>query len=303
MKLLVTGRNGQVATALRELDAPGVTVAALGRPDLDLEDPVRAAAAIRRAEADVVVNAAACTAVDRAESEPELAHRINALSAGAMAAAAAERGLPFIQLSTDYVFDGAKAEAYVETDAVGPTGVYGATKLEGERLAAAANPDHAILRTAWVYAPHGRNFMRTMLRLAETRDEIAVVADQIGNPTSAADIAGAVVAVARNMLRAPLDPALRGVFHMSAEGEASWADFAEFILAASAGRGGPAASVRRIPTSEYPTAARRPANSRLDCGRLAARHGVRLPPWRDSAIACLNQLLRDRAAAQTGTRS
>ncbi len=302
MRLLVTGRDGQVATALRNAAGDDVAVIPLGRPELDLADPAGAADAIRKADADVIVSAAAYTAVDQAEAEPEAARAVNALAPGAMAAAAAARGLPFIHLSTDYVFPGDKPEPYVETDATGPTGVYGATKLEGERLVAAAHPDHAILRTAWVYAPYGRNFLRTMLRLAESRDSIGVVDDQRGNPTYAPDIATGIIAVARNLLGRPGDAALRGTFHMSAAGEASWAEFAAAIFARSAAAGGPSAAVMPIPTSAYPTPARRPANSRLACAKLAAAHGVQLPHWRDAMARCIDALPRTATAAE-GTRT
>ncbi len=302
MKLLVTGRQGQIATALQRAAGNGVVVVALGRPDLDLADPGGAADAIRKADADVIVSAAAYTAVDQAETEPDAARAVNALAPGAMAAAAAARGLPFIHLSTDYVFPGDKPEPYVETDATGPGSVYGATKLEGERLVAAANPDHAILRTAWVYAPYGRNFLRTMLRLAEARNSVSVVDDQHGNPSYAPDIAAGIISVARNLLSRPGDAALRGTFHMSATGDASWAEFAAAIFALSAAAGGPSATVTPIPTSAYPTPARRPANSRLDCARIAAVHGVRLPHWRDATARCIDALQRAATAAE-GARS
>jgi dTDP-4-dehydrorhamnose reductase len=292
MRLLVTGRHGQVATALGEAcRRADITLVPIGRPEIDLERPEALGAAIAAADPDLVVNAAAWTAVDLAESEPDAAFRINAVAAGALASAAAAIGVPIIQLSTDYVFDGSKASPYTEDDTPAPVTVYGRSKLAGERRVAAAHPDHVILRTAWVYSPFGSNFVRTMLRLAESRDSIAVVDDQIGNPTSAADLADGIIAVARNLLAAPGDASLRGVFHMSAAGDASWADFAEAILAGAARRGGRAAEVRRIPTTQYPTPARRPAQSRLDCGRLASRHGVRLPPWPDALDTCLDRLL------------
>jgi dTDP-4-dehydrorhamnose reductase len=238
----------------------------------------------------VIVNAAAHTAVDQAEAEPELAERINGAGAGAIAAAAARLGVPVIQLSTDYVFDGAKPAPYVESDAVGPVGAYGRSKLAGERAVAAANPDHVILRTAWVYAPQGKNFVRTMLRLAASRPELSVVADQHGCPSYAPDIADAVIAVARRLRSEPDNPALRGVFHLSGTGHTDWASFAAAIFAASAHRGGPSAKVRRIATMDYPTPAKRPANSRLDCGKLKAAYGIAMPPWRDALARCMDEL-------------
>ena len=186
---------------------------------------------------------------------------------------------------------------YTEDDPVEPLGAYGRSKLAGEQAVAAATPDHAILRTAWVYSPFGGNFVTTMLRLAETRDELGVVADQRGNPTSAHDIADGVMAVAANLI-ADRDPALRGVFHMTGSGEASWAEFAQAIFAASAASGGPTATVRAITTAEYPTPARRPANSRLDCSLLQARHGVRLGDWREATEAVVARLNLARVHAQ-----
>jgi dTDP-4-dehydrorhamnose reductase len=296
MRIAVMGRNGQVATALRELDGrDGVEVRAIGRPDCDLTRPESVLAALRAARPDVVVNAAAWTAVDKAEAEREAAFAVNAVGAEAVAAASAVAGAPVIQLSTDYVYDGRKSTPYVEGDAVGPRSAYGASKLEGERRVASAHPDHAILRVAWLHGPTGGNFVRTMLRLAETREEISVVADQIGNPTSAAAVARGVASVARNLLESSGDGGRRGVFHMTCSGEATWADFAEAVFAGAAERGLPAARVRRIPTAEYPTPAPRPANSRLDCSLLAACHGIVLPDWRQALDECLSVM-----AARTG---
>jgi dTDP-4-dehydrorhamnose reductase len=269
----------------------GVEVFPLARPDVDLADPASVARAVRAVRPDIVVNAAAWTAVDLAESQPAEARRVNADGARAVAAAAAEIGVPVVQLSTDYVFDGRKPSPYVESDATGPRSVYGATKLAGERLAVAANPKTAVVRVAWVYSETGKNFVRTILRLGETRDELSVVADQFGNPTSADAIADGVLTVAGNLLTRPDDSSLRGLFHMTAAGDASWADLAEAILAIAAARGGRPVSVRRITTAEYPTPAARPANSRLDCTLIAARHGVRLPHWRVSLEACMEQIL------------
>lgn len=294
MKLVVTGVTGQVALSLVERAPPGVTVIPLGRPTLDLADPAGIAPALAGLGADLVVNAAAYTAVDKAETDRDAAFAVNATGAGAVALAARTLGLPLIHLSTDYVFDGAGPAPYVETDRPGPTGVYGASKLAGEAAVAAAHPGAVIARTAWVYSPFGSNFVKTMLRLAATRDELGVVADQIGNPTSALDIADGVLKMAANLLARPGDPDLSGLFHMTASGEASWADFAERIFAASAVAGGPAARVRRIATADYPTPARRPANSRLGCARLAAVHGVRLPDWRSAVDDVVARLLTAR---------
>jgi len=267
-------------------------VIAVGPPELDLSAPddERIYAALAAERPDVIVNAAAHTAVDKAESERDLAFAINAEGAGAVARAAARMGVPLVHVSTDYVFSGDKPAPYTEVDAPAPTGVYGASKLAGEQAVLASGADAAILRTAWVYSPFGANFVKTMLRLAETRDELGVVADQRGNPTSALDLADAVLAVAAN-LKADAAPELRGLFHATGSGEASWADFARAIFAASAARGGPSARVKSITTAEYPTPARRPANSRLDCSLLAQHHGVRLPDWRSSTNAVVARLV------------
>ncbi len=291
MKIVVTGTSGQVASALLERAVVyGHTMIALGRPELDLADPASVARALQAAAPDAVVSAAAYTAVDKAESEAELAHATNGAGAGAVAAAAKALGVPMVHISTDYVFDGKLDRPYLEDDATGPTGIYGASKLAGEQAVLDEYPEgSAVLRVAWVYSPFGGNFVRTMLRVAADRDEVSVVADQFGNPTSALDIADGILAVVAN-LAANDDAALRGVFHMTASGEASWADFAEAIFAASETRGGPSAHVKRITTADYPTPANRPANSRLDCSKIARVHGVALPDWRGALEAVVSRL-------------
>jgi dTDP-4-dehydrorhamnose reductase len=290
MRLLVTGREGQVARSLLERRREaGVEVITLARPELDLAEPESVRRAIDAVEADVVVSAAAYTAVDQAEDEPALAHAVNAEGAGAVAAAAAARGLPVIHLSTDYVFSGAGDRPYAEADAPDPQGAYGRSKRAGERAVAAANPHHVILRTAWVYSPFGKNFVRTMLRLAAERDEIAVVSDQWGNPTSALDIADGIVHVAR---RLAADPAAApfGLYHLAGTGATNWSGFAEAVMQASAAAGGPSARIRPIATADYPTKARRPLNSRLSTERLAAAYGWRAPEWRASLTDVVQRL-------------
>ena len=296
MRIVVTGKDGQVVRSLIERGGlAGHEIVALGRPELDLAgDPDAIASAIESARPDVVVSAAAYTAVDKAESEHDLAFAVNAAGARAVAAAAHRLGVPLIHLSTDYVFDGLKRDPYVESDQTGPTGVYGASKLAGEQAVLSEHDDVAILRTAWVYSPFGANFVKTMLRLAGERDEVGVVADQRGNPTSALDIADGILAVADN-LRGSQDPERRGIFHMAGSGDASWADFAEAIFAASAAAGGPAARIKSIATSDYPTPAKRPTNSRLSGDRIAGAHGVRLPDWRASAAHVVQRLVRGDA--------
>ena len=265
MRIAVTGKTGQVVTSLLERGGArqDVEIVTLGRPELDLLEPKTIAPAIAAARPDLVVSAAAYTAVDQAEDEPEVAFAINADGAGEVARAAADLGVPVIHISTDYVFDGKAERPYKESDPTNPQGVYGASKLAGEHAVAAANPRHLILRTAWVYSPFGKNFVKTMLRLAETRDEVAVVADQVGCPTSAARhrrrcIGGGETRRGGYRLRQ------WGTYHFAGGGEASWADFAEAIFSVSREIGGPWANVRRIETHEFPTKATRPANSRLD---------------------------------------
>jgi dTDP-4-dehydrorhamnose reductase len=269
----------------------GVQIVAIGRPDLDLAAPAEAISdALAAIRPDAIISAAAYTQVDKAESEPDLAFAVNESGARALAKAARELGVPIVHLSTDYVFDGSMPDPYVETDPTGPTGVYGASKLAGEHAVVEEQPNSAILRTAWVYSPFGSNFVKTMLRLAETRDEIGVVGDQVGNPTSALDIADAIIAVTRNLIVNP-EPQLRGIFHMTGVGSTSWAGFAEAIFVCSAELGGPSARVKRIGTADYPTPAKRPANSRLDCSKLAATHGVRLPDWHESLKQVVGNLV------------
>ncbi|MBZ9997327.1 dTDP-4-dehydrorhamnose reductase [Mesorhizobium sp. BH1-1-4] len=282
MRLLVTGRDGQVAASLLEAGQAraGVEVVAIGRPQLDLAKPETVVDAITAAKPDIVVSAAAYTAVDQAEDEPDLAFAVNATGAGKVAEAAARLGVPVIHLSTDYVFDGTRADAYVETDPTAPLGVYGASKLAGEQAVAAANPRHLILRTAWVYSPFGKNFVKTMLRLAADRDEISVVADQWGNPTSALDIADAILHAATMLHRN--DAAAFGTYHLAGTGETNWSGFARHIMDTSVKFGGPWARVRDITTMDYPTKARRPANSRLSSAKFADVFAWTAPDWRES---------------------
>ncbi len=290
MRIVVTGVNGQIAASLIERGRGRAEIIALGRPRLDLANRESVLRAIEEAPCDVIVNAAAYTAVDKAEQEPREAMRINADGAAHVAEAAAFAGVPLLQLSTDYVFDGASDRPYRETDPTVPASAYGRSKLAGERRVLVAQPNCAILRTAWVYSPFGANFVRTMLRLGETREEVGVVADQHGNPTYALDIADALLAIAARLAE-DASPDLRGVFHMTGQGEATWADVAEAIFAAAERHGRKPARVRRIGTLDYPTPAKRPANSRLDNGKLSRNYGVVLPEWRRSLSDCVDRLL------------
>lgn len=282
MRVLVTGAGGQVGRALLAADWPaGLVPLGLERGALDITDAAAIEAALEGCGA--VINAAAYTAVDRAESEPDAARRVNAEAVGLLAEATARRGLPLLQLSTDFVFDGRKGAPYGEDDAVNPLSVYGATKEAGERLAR-ANPRHVILRTAWVFDAAGRNFMNTILRLAGERDELTVVADQRGQPTAAGDIAAVLIrllAVARD------GGAPWGTWHFAGGGETTWHGFAEAIVA-----GAPLARkpvVRPIATSDWPTPARRPADSRLDCGKLERAFGIKARPWQEMLAGVLKE--------------
>lgn len=291
MKVLVTGNKGQVALALASLDVPDLDIIALGRPELDIADETSVARAFAAVRPDIVVNTAAYTEVDKAEHDVDVAFAVNRDGAGNIAAAAAENVCPVIHFSTDYVFPGTKAAPYLETDKTGPLGAYGRSKLAGEHAVAAANPAHIILRTAWVYSPYGRNFVKTMLRLARERDMISVVSDQKGTPTSAAFLATAVAAVVRHVRADPAGTDWRGAFHLVADGATDWAGFAEEIFLQSARRGGPSAAVSRITTAEYKTVATRPANSRLDTEKARSVFGIQPPRWQDDVADCVAALL------------
>ena len=286
MRILVTGSEGQVARSLAEQPGDHELVF-VGRPDLDLAAPETIEATVARVHSDLIVSAAAYTAVDKAESETELALAINGTAPGVLARAAARIGAPIIHLSTDYVFDGSLDRPWREDDPVGPINAYGATQLAGEQAVQASGATYAILRLAWVYSPFGNNFVRTMLRLAETRDALNVVEDQRGCPSSALDIATAILKVADAWDR---DGATSGVYHFAGTGETDWAGFAREIFAESAGHGGPGATVTGIPSSDYPTPARRPANSRLDCTRFAETFGYRAPRWQESLAVVVGRL-------------
>ncbi len=292
MRVLVTGKEGQVDTSLQKLGdtIPGVEVIRIGLPEIDLSRPDTLEAPIREIRPDVIISSAAYTAVDKAESERELAEVINADGPGELARLAAELNIPLLHLSTDYVFAGDKDSPYTETDMPNPASVYGLTKLSGEIAIAKATQNHVIFRTAWVYSPFGNNFVKTMLRLGETRDEINVVADQAGCPTYAPEIARALLVVAQRLVADP-DPALRGIFHLTGHGETTWACFAETIFSEAVKLGRKPVQVIPISTSAYPTAAKRPANSRLNGEKLFSTFGMRLAPWQDSLDDCLHKLI------------
>ena len=294
MRVYVIGGEGQVARALREAAAgrEDIVFGSSSRVEVDLLNTASIDRALDAFRPDVVVNPAAYTAVDKAESEPEQAYAINGAGAGAVATAAARHGAPIIHFSTDYVYDGRKPDAYVESDPVAPQGVYGASKLAGERAVAAANPHHVVLRTAWVYAPFGANFVRTMLRLAAERDRLQVVDDQVGCPTYAPDIADATLAIAWQIAGQRWRLEHAGVTHLAGPDALSWCGFAREIVRQSALRGGRSVPVDPISTADYPTPAARPANSRLATARLVDVFDIRLQSLETSLSNCLDRLLQ-----------
>ena len=293
-RILVTGGTGQLAQSLRAA-RPNAT-AIIGRPGFDFERPETLAPAIRHHRPTLVVNAAAYTAVDLAESEPDQAARANTVGPAILAEACAAARIPFIHISTDYVFDGEKGAPYLETDPTGPTGVYGATKLAGEIAVMAANPAAIILRTSWVYARTGKNFVLTMLRAAKRAPQLRVVGDQVGCPTNADDLGQAVLAVADRLLANNEDQQLGGIYHAAGQGSTSWHIFAKAIFEAARAAGWPQPNVMSIATADWPTPARRPADSRLDCGKLAQTFGVRLPHWRTSLDTAVAEICAAEAA-------
>ncbi|HZR36862.1 MAG TPA: dTDP-4-dehydrorhamnose reductase [Nevskia sp.] len=281
-RILIVGAAGQVGTELRRTLAPLGRVLGMDRAEIDLADESAIRSLLRAERPGLVVNAAAYTAVDRAESEPALAHAINARAPAVLAQEAAALGAWLIHYSTDYVYAGDKPGPYVETDPTGPLSVYGASKLAGDQAVAAVGGQHLILRTSWVYGAHGGNFVKTMIRLARERETLAVVSDQVGAPTSAHQIAELTAQIARQLPQDD-DPALSGVYHLQGGGEASWHEFAVAVVEQL--RQADESSVRcreikAIPTSAYPTPARRPANSRLDCAKLRRVFGLSPAGWR-----------------------
>lgn len=277
--ILVFGQSGQVA---RELARVLPDASFMGRDQADLIRPDDCAAAIRRLAPTAVINAAAYTAVDKAESDADAAMRVNADSPGAMALACAGLGIPFLHVSTDYVFDGSGTQPWQPDDATGPLGVYGATKLAGEAAIRASGARAAVLRTSWVFSAHGANFVKTMLRLGAERDRLSIVADQIGGPTPAADIAAALATMATGLIAG--QPG--GTWHFSGAPDVSWADFAREIFR----QAGLSPEVVDIPSRDYPTPARRPQNSRLNCDSLTRDFGIPRPDWRAGLAAVLAEL-------------
>jgi dTDP-4-dehydrorhamnose reductase len=279
MKLLVFGKTGQVARELQRR-APDATY--LGRDEADLMDPAACAAAIASSDADAIINAAAWTAVDKAEAEEAAATVVNGDAPTAMAKAAASKGVPFLHISTDYVFDGTGDQTFTPDHSTAPLGAYGRSKLAGEQGVRAANGPHLILRTSWVVSAYGANFVKTMLRLGAERESLNVVADQIGGPTPAAAIAEALLTAAASMTQG----ATGGTHHFSGAPDTSWADFARAIMATA----NLPCQIRDITTAEYPTPAKRPLNSRLDCRAFTSAFGVPRPDWRTDLKVIVKEL-------------
>jgi len=283
---LVFGASGQLATELARRGG----LRCLSRAQADVSNPSAIAHAIAHNAPSCVINATAYTAVDKAESEEALALAINRDAPAIMARICAARGIPFLHVSTDYVFDGAKQGAWIETDPTGPLGAYGRSKLAGEQAVMAEGGQACILRTSWVYSPFGGNFVKTILRLAGEREHLRVVDDQIGCPTAAADLAQALLALAVKLPDSQ-SPADFGLFHFAGQGSTSWHGLTEAILAHLAAKGRKVPTLEAIPTSAYPLPAARPQNSVLDCAKIFKQHGLQARPWRDALTDCLDRLL------------
>lgn len=288
-RILVIGGAGQVGLELAALDWPdGITLDLPTRGDLDIADAGAVDDRIGGGDYAAVINCAAWTAVDLAEKEIAAAWLANAQGPANLAAATARAGIPLVHVSTDYVFSGDLDRPYREDDPTGPRSVYGASKLGGELAVRSGNPRSVVLRTAWVLSPHRSNFAKTMLRLAADRDELTVVADQLGCPTSAADIAAALQTIVLHMIEDPDAPV--GIYHFVNAGEASWADLARHVFACSQGHGGVSAAVTDITTADYPTPAKRPANSRLSTSAIATSYGIHPRPWQDAVADIVERL-------------
>jgi len=295
MKVLLFGAGGQVGRVLAAMLPQVADLVALGRDEADFTRSGHLADLVAEARPDVVINAAAYTAVDRAESEPELAAQVNAAAPAELAVAAGRAGATLIHYSTDYVFDGTKAGAYVETDPTAPLNVYGRTKREGDVAIAASGADFLVFRTSWVHAPGGNNFIAKMLKLAAERDALKVIDDQIGAPTSARLIAQTTLRALA--ARAAGNPLASGIYHLTASGETSWNGYARFVIAEATRRDlslkARPADVEAVPTTAFPTPARRPLNSRLSTAKLREALGVEMPDWREGVLETLDATLKD----------
>lgn len=293
LKVLQFGASGQLARELlARAERANVGIRALDREDVDLTDTAAVSEAVRETHADLVINAAAYTAVDRAESEEALALAVNAAAPQAMAQACTERGLPFLHVSTDYVFSGEKVGAWTEDDLICPINAYGRSKAAGEAAVAGAGARATIIRTSWLFSPFGANFVKTMLRLARDRPRLSVVDDQHGRPTAVGDLADFILSTAPRLVEG--DSAATGVFHFAGAGTTTWRGLAEAVVAMS---NGPRPPVDPIATADYPTPARRPRNSELDCGKIERVFGVRPRSWRDGLAETLERLAMTESGA------
>jgi dTDP-4-dehydrorhamnose reductase len=299
-KIFIAGKHGQVAQALgRAYKLRSDNVVMVGRSNISVTNASDLLSAVMAFNPDVVINAAGYTAVDKAEDDKEAAFAINRDGARFVAAAAKAAGVPVIHLSTDYVFDGGKPAPYVETDPTNPLNVYGESKLAGEVAVASCSSNYVILRTSWVCSPIGHNFVKTMLRLAHDRDEVAVVDDQWGCPTFAADLAAVIVSIGDKLASADDRSRFCGIYHASGAGETTWYRFAREIMAQSVAKGGPACRVRAIASREYPTRAKRPAYSCLDCSKIKRVFDITPAGWQISLEACLDVLIEKMAETST----
>ena len=295
--ILVAGKTGQLARCLIDIGQKNcLPILAASCPEFDITDPEAVDRVISVVGPRAIVNAAAYTAVDRAESEPERAFAVNRDGAARLAVASRRLGIPFIHVSSDYVFDGGKPSAYGEEDPASPLGIYGRSKLEGEWAVLDADPSALILRTSWVYSPYGANFVKTMLRLAETRDVVRVVDDQYGTPTGASDLAHAILKILGTV---ESGQGRAGIYHVTGIGETTWSGFASAIFAGWSVRGRRVPMVEPILTVDYPTLAKRPANSRLDCAKIERIFGIRLQRWSESLETCLDALAVAQRKAQS----
>ena len=297
LRILVTGGSGQLARALRLRGGDAVTV--VGRPLFDFDQPDTVVRVMHDIRPDLVINAAAWTAVDAAEEQHARARQANAEGPALLALLCAGQAVPLLHVSTDYVFSGDKGSPYVETDPTDPQSIYGSTKAEGEKAVLTACAQAMVVRTAWVYGPHGRNFVRTMLDAARTKSQLQVVADQSGNPTSTLDLADALLQVAMRIRQTGWRSGYRGVFHAAGGGSATWHELACAAVAQAGRHGHPVPSVTPITTADWPTPAIRPIDARLDCGRLRQVFGIELPHWRDSLGPVVDTMLgHDRQPGQ-----
>lgn len=292
--IFVAGKSGQLGQCLSDVALRrNIRIVVAGRPDFDIENLEFVDRALNAVAPQIIINAAAYTAVDKAETEPERCYLVNRDGARRLAAAAWRRKVPFIHISTDYVFDGQKSSPYREDDGTGPLGVYGRSKLEGEQAVLAAHPEALILRTSWVYSAFGSNFVKTILQLAETRPLLAVVDDQRGCPTSAHDLAAALLDIVPQLLETRV-VRRAGIYHLSGTGQTTWYGFAAEILTNIKKRGRRIPALQAITTADYPTLAQRPANSALDCAKVECAFGIKLPPWSASVADCVNQLTKHK---------